>query len=91
VAVPAGPPSHAQDRTAALRADVSYLGRLLGQVLVEQRGEALLDAEESARALAKALRADGTPEDERDRLDGDLADLAESFDVDTLVDRKSVV
>ena len=73
------------DRTAGLRADVSYLGRLLGQVLVEQHGDALLDAEESARTLAKALRADGTPPDERDRLDADLAALAESFDVDTLV------
>ena len=74
-----------QDRTAGLRADVSYLGRLLGQVLVEQRGEELLEAEESARALAKTLRADGTPPDERDRSDADLADLAESFDVETLV------
>jgi hypothetical protein len=30
------------DRDAPLRADVSYLGRLLGQVLVEQGGEGLL-------------------------------------------------
>jgi hypothetical protein len=30
------------DRDAPLRADVSYLGRLLGQVLVEQDGEGLL-------------------------------------------------
>jgi phosphoenolpyruvate carboxylase len=77
--------SGSEDRTAGLRADVSYLGHLLGQVLVEQQGEALLDAEESARTLAKALRADGTPADERDRLDSDLAALAESFDVTTLI------
>ena len=84
-AMSTGTPTDEQDRTAGLRADVSYLGRLLGQVLVEQRGEGLLEAEESARSLAKALRADGTPPDERDRLDVDLADLAESFDVPTLV------
>jgi phosphoenolpyruvate carboxylase len=81
----ARPPTDAQDRTAGLRADVSYLGRLLGQVLVEQRGAELLKAEESARALAKALRADDTTDDERDRLDVELAELAESFDVETLV------
>ena len=74
-----------EDRTAGLRADVSYLGHLLGQVLVEQHGQGLLDAEEAARTLAKALRADGTPAGERDRLDVDLASLAESFDVTTLV------
>jgi phosphoenolpyruvate carboxylase len=35
---------------------VSYLGRLLGQVLVEQGGEELFETEEQARELAKRLR-----------------------------------
>jgi phosphoenolpyruvate carboxylase len=73
------------DRNAGLRADVSYLGRMLGQVLVEQSGPELLDAEEGARALAKALRADETSETERDRLDAALAALAETFDVATVI------
>ncbi|MCW5831506.1 MAG: phosphoenolpyruvate carboxylase [Labilithrix sp.] len=41
----------------ALRRDVSYLGRILGDTLVEQEGDALLDLEETIRALAKARRA----------------------------------
>ncbi|MBX3197829.1 MAG: phosphoenolpyruvate carboxylase [Labilithrix sp.] len=40
----------------ALRRDVSYLGRILGDTLVEQEGNALLDLEETIRALAKARR-----------------------------------
>jgi phosphoenolpyruvate carboxylase len=41
----------------ALRRDVSYLGRILGDTLVEQEGQDLLDLEEEIRALAKARRA----------------------------------
>lgn len=40
----------------ALRRDVSYLGRILGDTLVEQEGQGLLDLEESIRALAKDRR-----------------------------------
>jgi phosphoenolpyruvate carboxylase len=41
----------------ALRRDVSYLGKILGETLVEQEGRALFDLEESIRALAKERRA----------------------------------
>ncbi len=48
---------------APLRRDVRLLGDLLGQVLVEQDGEALLADVERVRALARASRG-GAPQDE---------------------------
>ena len=42
-----------------LRADVHLLGDLLGQVLVEQEGDAFLALEERIRALARAARTGG--------------------------------
>ena len=39
-----------------LRRDINLLGRVLGQVLIEQEGEALFDAEEEVRLLCKRLR-----------------------------------
>ena len=47
---------------SALRANVRLLGDLLGQVLVEQEGEAVLAAEERIRALARDARAGGSRE-----------------------------
>ncbi len=44
----------------SLRRDVSYLGRVLGDTLVEQEGPELLALEESIRALAKARRTEGS-------------------------------
>jgi phosphoenolpyruvate carboxylase len=41
----------------ALRRDVSYLGHVLGDTLVEQEGRPLLELEEAIRALAKERRA----------------------------------
>lgn len=41
----------------ALRRDVSRLGHVLGDTLVEQEGQSLLDAEESIRELTKERRA----------------------------------
>jgi phosphoenolpyruvate carboxylase len=45
---------------SALRANVRLLGDLLGQVLVEQEGQDLLDEEERIRALARDARAGGS-------------------------------
>src|SRR5262245_23657493 len=53
------PAATSTDPAEALRRDVSYLGRLLGDTLVEQEGPALLALEESIRALAKSRRAGG--------------------------------
>jgi len=47
----------------ALRRDVSYLGRILGDTLVEQEGKELLELEETIRALAKARRAQDAAHD----------------------------
>ncbi|MBX3192778.1 MAG: phosphoenolpyruvate carboxylase, partial [Labilithrix sp.] len=43
----------------ALRRDVSELGHVLGETLVEQEGPALLELEEQIRALAKERRKKG--------------------------------
>lgn len=48
------------DPFEALRRDISDLGRLLGDTLVEQEGDALFALEEEIRALAKARRSDAT-------------------------------
>lgn len=50
-------PGTAGDPFGELRRDVSYLGHVLGDTLVEQEGAALLELEESIRGLAKARRA----------------------------------
>ncbi len=47
------------DPFEALRRDISTLGHLLGDTLVEQEGPALLELEESIRALAKERRKRG--------------------------------
>lgn len=45
-----------------LRRDINLLGRLLGEVLIEQEGEAFFDSEEEIRLLCKRLRFDYDPE-----------------------------
>src|SRR5436305_3741264 len=50
-------------RETPLRRDVRLLGDLLGQVLVEQEGDGLLEDVERVRALSRAAR-DGGPRDE---------------------------
>lgn len=64
-ATPLGMPSGARDTTDpfdALRRDVTYLGHVLGDTLVEQEGPELLAVEEEVRALAKARRSTGRRE-----------------------------
>src|SRR5215210_2772300 len=49
-----------------LRKDINLLGRVLGQILIEQEGKNLFEAEEELRLLCKRLRFDYDPElDER--------------------------
>jgi phosphoenolpyruvate carboxylase len=57
-----------RDPEAPLRRDVRLLGEILGRVLVEQEGEALLADEERIRALSRKARRSGRP--------GAQADLA---------------
>ncbi|HET7480846.1 MAG TPA: phosphoenolpyruvate carboxylase [Rubrobacteraceae bacterium] len=71
-----------------LRRDINLLGRILGQVLVEQEGADLLDAEEDLRLLCKRLRFDYDPElDERlrrriEKMDaGELGRIVRAFSV----------
>ena len=68
-----------------LRADVSYLGHLLGQVLVEQAGEQLFDTEERARELAKRLRGEESEQAGAECAEAELARLAEGLTGDALV------
>jgi phosphoenolpyruvate carboxylase len=56
-----------------LRRDINLLGRVLGQVLIEQEGRGLFDTEEEVRLLCKRLRFGFDPElDERlrQRIEG---------------------
>ena len=49
-----------------LRRDINMLGRILGQIIVEQEGKGLFGAEEEIRLLCKRLRFDYDPDlDER--------------------------
>jgi phosphoenolpyruvate carboxylase len=45
-----------------LRRNVSYLGHILGEVLVHEGGQELLNVVEKIRELSKSLRAEYTPE-----------------------------
>jgi len=57
-----------READAPLRRDVRLLGSLLGHVLVEQEGEALFEAEERIRLLARDARATGDVERVRDAV-----------------------
>jgi phosphoenolpyruvate carboxylase len=62
-----------------LRRDINLLGRVLGQVLIEQEGKGLFDTEEEVRLLCKRLRFGYDPE-----LDGRLRKRVEGMDVGEL-------
>jgi phosphoenolpyruvate carboxylase len=68
----------AVDPLAALRADVRYLGSLLGVVIHEQHGEDAFQKVEHTRALAKARRSEDA------NGVGSLLDALESQDTDSL-------
>ncbi len=64
-----------QAKDEPLRRDVSFLGKLLGQVLVELEGREFFDLEERVRELCKRLRERPTEE-----AQGELVGLLESLD-----------
>jgi phosphoenolpyruvate carboxylase len=67
---------------AALRADIRRLGTQLGNTLVRQHGEDLLDAVERVRALARHLREQGTDDPTtEERVTAELHELFDDTDV----------
>ena len=68
-------PPPEDDSFAALRADVDFLGRSLGDVLRELEGEAFFNLVERVRALTKAIRADPDDTARREELGALLGNL----------------
>ncbi len=68
-------PPQTDDGFSALRADVDFLGRSLGDVLKELEGEPFFNLVERVRALTKAIRAKPDDEAQRKELGALLADL----------------
>jgi phosphoenolpyruvate carboxylase len=66
-----------QDAEAPLRRDVRLLGEILGQVLVEQEGDALLEDEEQVRLLSREARRTGDA-----RLREQLAETVRTLDLE---------
>ncbi len=56
------------DGESPLRRDVRLLGDILGRVIVEQEGEALLETEERIRRLSRAGRGGEPPDELRDAV-----------------------
>jgi phosphoenolpyruvate carboxylase len=46
------------DREKPLRADVRFLGNILGKVIIQQEGQEIFEIEEKVRALTKDMRSD---------------------------------
>ncbi len=63
---------------AALRADVDFLGRSLGDVLRELEGDDFFNLVERVRALTKDIRANPEHTDKREELSGVLENLPTS-------------
>lgn len=68
-----------EERDAALRADIRRLGNQLGDSLVRQEGQALLDLVEDVRAITRSMRGSPAADD-----DGSLDALLDGLDLATL-------
>ena len=74
------------DKEKPLRADVRFLGNILGHVLIHQEGRELFDIEEKIRALTKKMRANYAKSQKDDLVatirtltDKDLYKVARAF------------
>lgn len=71
------------ESSAALRSEIRLLGNLLGQTLVRQEGQHLLDLVEQVRSLVKQVRdTEGSEEEESRR---ELLDLLGGLDLPTII------
>ena len=70
-------PARAETADAALRADIRRLGHQLGDTLIRQHGQALLDTVEEVRHLAQRLRQAGGPTG----VTAELTDLLAGLDL----------
>ena len=74
-------PARAETADAALRADIRRLGHQLGDTLIRQHGQALLDTVEEVRHLAQRLRQAGSPTG----VTAELTDLLAGLDGDRAI------
>ncbi|MEE3205747.1 MAG: phosphoenolpyruvate carboxylase [Actinomycetota bacterium] len=77
LAPPVTPDRGSEPSDAALRSDIRRLGNQLGNTLVRQHGESLLDAVERVRTLTRNLRDRGSNED----VTAELHELFDDTDV----------
>ena len=65
-------PAYFDEQKASLSETIRLLGGLLGQTIVEQEGQALLDLEEEIRLLCKDRRAVGTSDKNRQKMSAQI-------------------